>query len=71
MDVKTIGLIGAGHTGSHFARLAIASGYDVVVSNSRGTETLEELVKELGPHARAETSTDAAKSGISSSLRFR
>ena len=38
--MKTIGFIGAGHIGSQLARLAIASGYDVVVSNSRGPETL-------------------------------
>jgi predicted dinucleotide-binding enzyme len=36
----TIGLIGAGHIGSQIARLAIVSGYNVVISNSRGPETL-------------------------------
>ena len=40
--VKTIGLIGAGHIGSQIARAAMASGYDVVISNSRGPETLTE-----------------------------
>ena len=39
--VTTIGLIGAGHIGSQVARAAIASGYDVVISNSRGPETLD------------------------------
>ena len=34
--VKTIGLIGAGHIGSQIARLALANGYYVVISNSRG-----------------------------------
>ena len=34
--VKTIGLIGAGNIGSQIARAAIASSYDVVISNSRG-----------------------------------
>jgi len=34
--MTTIGLIGAGHIGSQVARLAVASGYDVVISNSRG-----------------------------------
>ena len=38
--MKTIGLIGAGHIGSQVARLAVRSGYDVVISNSRGPETL-------------------------------
>lgn len=63
MTVKTIGLIGAGHIGGQLARLAVRHGYDVVVSNSRGPETLKDLVQELGPHARAGTSTDAASAG--------
>jgi hypothetical protein len=41
----------------------VANGYDVVISNSRGPETLAGLVKELGPRARAATSTEAAKAG--------
>jgi 8-hydroxy-5-deazaflavin:NADPH oxidoreductase len=61
--VKTIGFIGAGHVGSQVARVAIASGYDVVISNSRGPETLARLVSELGPRARAATSEDAAAAG--------
>jgi 8-hydroxy-5-deazaflavin:NADPH oxidoreductase len=35
------------------ARLAIAAGYDVVLSNSRGPQALKDLVEELGPQARA------------------
>jgi predicted dinucleotide-binding enzyme len=61
--MPTIGLIGAGHIGSQVARLAVAQGYDVVISNSRGPETLGALVSELGPHARAATVVDAAKAG--------
>jgi predicted dinucleotide-binding enzyme len=61
--VTTIGLIGAGRIGSQLARLAVAHGYDVVVSNSRGPETLTALVKELGPRARAATALDAASTG--------
>jgi predicted dinucleotide-binding enzyme len=63
VTVQTIGLIGAGHIGSQLARLAIQHGYDVVVSNSRGPDTLKDLVRELGPHARAGTSDQAAKAG--------
>jgi predicted dinucleotide-binding enzyme len=33
--MTTIGIIGAGQVGSHIARAAIASGYDVVIANSR------------------------------------
>jgi predicted dinucleotide-binding enzyme len=61
--MTTIGIIGAGHIGSQIARKAIESGYDVVISNSRGPETLADLVTELGPKARAATAIDAAKAG--------
>jgi hypothetical protein len=61
--MATIGLIGAGHIGSQLARLAVAHGYDVVISNSRGPATLAQLVAELGPRARAATPTEAATAG--------
>ena len=61
--MKTIGLIGAGHIGSQLARLAVRSGYKVVISNSRGPETLAGLVAELGANARAGTAVEAAKAG--------
>lgn len=63
MATKTIGLIGAGHIGSQLARLAISHGHNVVISNSRGPQTLAALVAELGPQARAATAEDAAKAG--------
>jgi predicted dinucleotide-binding enzyme len=59
----TIGFIGAGHIGSQVARLAVKAGHDVVLSNSRGPETLAALVKELGPRARAGTTEEAATAG--------
>jgi 8-hydroxy-5-deazaflavin:NADPH oxidoreductase len=61
--MKTIGLIGAGHIGSQIARLAVAHGYSVVISNSRGPETLAPLVAELGPSARAATPAEAGHAG--------
>lgn len=61
--MSTIGLIGAGNIGSQVARLAVASGHDVVLSNSRGPETLSSLVAELGSHARAATPAEAAEAG--------
>ena len=61
--MATIGLIGAGHIGSQVARLAVANGYKVVLSNSRGPETLADLIAELGPQARAATPVEAAKAG--------
>jgi 8-hydroxy-5-deazaflavin:NADPH oxidoreductase len=61
--MTTIGLIGAGNIGSQIARLAVARGHKVVISNSRGPETLATLVAELGPNARAATAAEAAKAG--------
>jgi 8-hydroxy-5-deazaflavin:NADPH oxidoreductase len=61
--MSTIGLIGAGHIGSQLGRLAVANGYDVVLSNSRGPESLSALVAELGGRARAATVAEAAKAG--------
>jgi predicted dinucleotide-binding enzyme len=61
MTKPTIGFIGAGHIGGQVARLASSCGYPVVISNSRGPETLAGLVTELGPSARAATAVEAAK----------
>lgn len=61
--MTTIGFIGSGHIGSQLARLAVARGYDVVLSNSRGPQTLQDLVAELGEHARAATPAEAAAAG--------
>jgi predicted dinucleotide-binding enzyme len=61
--MTTIGFIGAGRIGSNVARAAIAQGYDVVLANSRGPETLSELVTELGAHASAATTAEAAEAG--------
>jgi predicted dinucleotide-binding enzyme len=61
--MTTIGIIGAGHIGGQVARKAVGLGYDVVISNSRGPETLAPLVAELGPKARAATSVEAAAAG--------
>ena len=61
--MTTIGIIGAGHIGSQIARLAVANGYNVVISNSRGPETLSTLIAELGPKARAATAIEAAEAG--------
>ncbi|WP_328395673.1 NADPH-dependent F420 reductase [Nocardia sp. NBC_00416] len=61
--VSTLGLIGSGMIGGALARLAVAAGLDVVLSNSRGPETLADLVTELGPNARAATPSEAARAG--------
>ncbi|MFF2848617.1 NADPH-dependent F420 reductase [Streptomyces sp. NPDC058001] len=61
--MSTLGLIGSGNIGGTLARLGVAAGLDVVLSNSRGPDTLADLVTELGPKARAATATDAAAAG--------
>ncbi|WP_268760994.1 NADPH-dependent F420 reductase [Frondihabitans sp. Leaf304] len=63
LRMTTIGIIGAGFIGSQVARAAITAGYDVVISNSRGPETLSDLVAELGPKATAATSKEAGAAG--------
>ncbi|QFR01617.1 hypothetical protein F9278_41675 [Streptomyces phaeolivaceus] len=57
----TLGLIGCGMVGGALARLAVASGLNVVLSNSRGPESLAALVAELGPRTRAATPPEAAR----------
>jgi 8-hydroxy-5-deazaflavin:NADPH oxidoreductase len=58
--MTTIGIIGSGHVGSNIAKAAITNGYDVVLSNSQGPDSLAGLVQQLGPHASAATPAEAA-----------
>lgn len=58
-----IGFIGAGNIGGTLARLAAAAGHDVVLSNSRGPDTLAEAVSEIGARASAATAMQAAAAG--------
>jgi predicted dinucleotide-binding enzyme len=61
--MTTVGFIGSGRIGSTVARLSVAAGHQVVLSNSRGPETLQDLAAELGPLARAGTGAQAAADG--------
>jgi 8-hydroxy-5-deazaflavin:NADPH oxidoreductase len=61
--LTTVGIIGSGMIGGTVARLSVAAGHHVVLSNSRGPETLEELVAELGPLATGATAAQAAEAG--------
>ncbi|PZG57115.1 NADP oxidoreductase [Spongiactinospora gelatinilytica] len=58
-----IGFIGSGRIGATLARLSVNAGHSVVLSNSRGPETLSALVAGMGPHATAATSAEAAARG--------
>lgn len=58
-----IAIIGSGNIGATVARLAVDAGHEVALSNSRGPQSLAELVDELGPSARATSVEDAAEWG--------
>src|SRR5690349_13436089 len=58
-----IGIIGAGYIGGNAARLFAKAGHEVAIANSRGPETLTDLVNEIGENAKAVTVAEAADFG--------
>src|ERR1700716_2063356 len=60
----SIGIIGSGAIGSAFARTLARAGIEVTISNSRGPDSLKELVRELGPSIKAGTREGAARADI-------
>jgi len=58
-----IGIIGAGHIGYTLARLFVRAGHQIALSNSRGPESLNDIIDELGPDAHADTVDNAAAFG--------
>jgi predicted dinucleotide-binding enzyme len=62
-NISTIGIIGAGNIGSQLARLGVQHGYTIVISNSRGPETLTDLIEEIGDGATAATAQEAGEAG--------
>ena len=63
-DIKRVGIIGAGHIGQVMTRIALRAGRQVVISNSRGPESLTSVVEELGEGVSAGTVNDAAAAEI-------
>lgn len=59
-----IGFIGAGNVTRTIGRHLINAGHTVVVSNSRGPQTLGEFVAKLGPGASAGTKQKSAECDI-------
>ena len=55
-----IGTIGAGAFAQAFAKRALKAGYKVKLSNSRGPDSLREIINRLGPGAMAATKEEAA-----------
>jgi predicted dinucleotide-binding enzyme len=62
--IMIIGIIGAGGIGQAFAAQVTKAGYDVILSNSRGPESLAEVVSQLGPRAKAVTRQEAAQAEV-------
>ena len=60
----TIGIIGSGAIGTAFARTLSRAGVEATISNSRGPESLKDLVRELGPSIKAGTREEAARAEI-------
>jgi 8-hydroxy-5-deazaflavin:NADPH oxidoreductase len=60
----TIGIIGSGAIGTAFARTLSRAGIKATISNSRGPDSLKELVRELGPSIEAGTREEAARADI-------
>lgn len=61
--MPTLGIIGSGNIGTAVARLAVVAGIDVVIANSRGPQSLTDLIDELGSRASAGTVEQAAGAG--------
>jgi predicted dinucleotide-binding enzyme len=59
-----IGFIGAGNVTRTFGRHLIVAGHTLVVSNSRGPETLADFVADLGPGAIAGTKQQAVECDV-------
>lgn len=59
-----IGFIGAGPVAQTIAKHALLAGHQVVLSNSRGPETLATLVAQLGVGAAAGTAKEAAEQDL-------
>jgi predicted dinucleotide-binding enzyme len=60
----SIGIIGSGAIGAAFARALARAGIEATISNSRGPESLNELVRELGPSIKAGAREEAARADI-------
>jgi 8-hydroxy-5-deazaflavin:NADPH oxidoreductase len=63
-DIKSVGIIGAGRIGQAMAQTARRAGRQVVISNSRGPESLSTAVEAQGDGVSAGTVKDAAAADI-------
>jgi hypothetical protein len=61
---ETAGILGAGVAGKAIARFFLTAGRNVVISNSRGPDTLSEVIADLGAGAQAGTTAQAAQAPL-------
>lgn len=59
-----IGIIGSGNIGTAVGKKAVEAGHEVIISNSRGPETLAEKITEIGLKATAGTVLEASKQEV-------
>jgi predicted dinucleotide-binding enzyme len=65
-----IGFVGAGHIVKALARLAIANGHTVTLSNSRGPEALDEAAAEIGCQAAVVTDVPSSSDVVVLTVPF-
>lgn len=61
--MTTLGILGSGPLGQAVGKAAVDAGYEVVISNSRGPQTLGDVVAALGAGTRAAPAEEAARAG--------
>jgi predicted dinucleotide-binding enzyme len=59
-----IGIIGAGAIGQAVAKQVVTAGHEALLSNSRGPDSLRDIVQQLGARAHAVTTREAAGADI-------
>jgi predicted dinucleotide-binding enzyme len=59
-----IGIIGAGAIGTTLAKHLTTAGYEVVISNSRGADSLQEKIKTIGGNIMAGSVQEAAEADV-------
>jgi predicted dinucleotide-binding enzyme len=62
--MKVIGILGAGHIGKAIATQFLANDFQVLISNSKGPETLVDIISQLGTGANAVTAAEATAAEI-------
>jgi predicted dinucleotide-binding enzyme len=61
---KTFGIIGAGNIAQTVARHLLQAGHAVILSNSKGPETLQTIIEEIAGDIKAGTAQEAAAAEV-------